>query len=331
MNTALAKVETSHLSTVHAPIFSRDQEQMIRDSYLNGASEEEAVVLLEVARIRRLNPLLKQIHFVKRWDKEKNRFVWTAQVAIDGFRLIAERTGRYDGQDEPEFGPMNKAGFPEWAKVKVYKTGIGRPFVGVAYWSEYVQTNRDGRPNHFWNDMPRNQLAKCAESLGLRKAFPEDLGGIYTPEEMGQADNEGPPHISPHGHADEEPQRGSEELSAEVAAFNELQARIANIEQALPMCNDYSKALTLRGLLGSKARPAEARLTRDMQAAKENNTLTLEHRKELSRRWQSLDRKIAKLEEQFKPDLLESFRDPDPEPEADPDREALGQSDPAEQ
>ena len=83
--------------------FTEEQKQLIRDTFANGASDAEFSVLLEVARARRLNPLLRQIHFVQRWDSEKHRMVWATQVSIDGLRAVAERTGLYQGQDEPEF------------------------------------------------------------------------------------------------------------------------------------------------------------------------------------------------------------------------------------
>lgn len=176
--------------------FTDEQRQIIRDSYANGASDEEFAVLMEIARARRLNPLLRQIHFVHRWDGEKGRQVWSAQVSIDGLRAIAERTGRYAGQDEPEF-VENPDGTIKLCKVRVWRSDWPRPAVGIAYWNEYVQSIRDRqtgrqRPVALWGRMPRTMLAKCAEALALRRAFPEDAGGLYTPDEMGQAQNEAP-------------------------------------------------------------------------------------------------------------------------------------------
>lgn len=173
--------------------FSEEQRQMIRDSFANGASDAEFAVLLEIAKARRLNPLLRQIHFVSRWDGEKRRSVWAAQVSIDGLRAIAERTGLYAGQDEPEFGE-NPDGTLKLCKVRVYRKDWPRPAVGVAYWSEYVQTFRDKqgggeRVAPMWRKMPHVMLAKVSEALALRKAFPEDMSGLYAPEEMAQASN----------------------------------------------------------------------------------------------------------------------------------------------
>ena len=76
---------------------------MIRDTYANGATDSEFAVLMEVAKVRKLNPLLRQVHFVKRWDNQRKRDVWAVQIGIDGLRAVAQRTGEYDGQDEPEF------------------------------------------------------------------------------------------------------------------------------------------------------------------------------------------------------------------------------------
>ena len=106
--------------------FTPEQRQMIRDSFANGASDEEFAVLMEIAKARRLNPLLRQIHFVSRWDSQKHRSVWSAQVSIDGLRAIAERTGLYAGQDEPEFSE-NPDGTLKLCKVRVYRKDWPRP------------------------------------------------------------------------------------------------------------------------------------------------------------------------------------------------------------
>lgn len=180
---ALERVQTQSVEVSGG--LSDSQKTMIRNTYAPGASVDEFEVLWEIAKARKLNPILKQIYFVKRWTKDRGE-VWAPQVSIDGMRAMAERTGKYDGQDEPEFVEENGAVIK--CTVRVYRKDWGRPAVGVAYFREYAQKTKEGKPTKFWADMPHVMLAKCAESIALRKAFPEDMGGLYTAEEMGQAE-----------------------------------------------------------------------------------------------------------------------------------------------
>ncbi len=186
----------SALARVESPTdFGPEHMAIVREAFAPGASEAEFAVMWAGAKARGLDPVRKQIHFVCRFDNQKQRDVWSSQVSIDGFRAIAEATGKYDGQDEPEF-EYDKEERLIIARVRVWRKDIGRPFVGVARWSEYVQTKSGGAPTHMWAKMEHTMLAKCAEALGLRKAFPEPLAGLYTGDEMGQAGNESEPRES---------------------------------------------------------------------------------------------------------------------------------------
>lgn len=190
--TALARVENGESSALAAPgDFGAEHMRVVREGFAPTATKEEFDVLWAGARSRRLDPIRKQIHFVKRKDYARGGVeVWSSQVSIDGLRGIAEATGKYDGQDEPEYEYDAKDRLV-LARVRIYRKDIGRPFVGVARWAEYVQTKQGGEPTHMWVKMEHTMLAKCAEALGLRKAFPEPLAGLYTGEEMMQADSDG--------------------------------------------------------------------------------------------------------------------------------------------
>jgi hypothetical protein len=109
-------------------------------------------------------------------------------VSIDGFRVVAERTGEMDGsesfwcgEDGVWFDVWLKKEPPSAAKTIVHRKGCAHPFVAVARFSEYHV------PGQMWSKMPANQIAKCSEALTLRKAFPHQLSGLYTPDEMAQA------------------------------------------------------------------------------------------------------------------------------------------------
>jgi phage recombination protein Bet len=175
----------------------REQIELLKTTVARGATDNELKLFVEVCRKTGLDPFIKQIHAVKRWDSDLNREVMAYQVGIDGFRLQAQRSGDYEGQTQPQWCDNAGKWFDVWtasqppfaSRVGVWRKGFREATYGIAYYSEYVQRKRDGAPTRMWKDRPVGQLAKCAESLALRKAFPAELSGLYTHEEMAQADN----------------------------------------------------------------------------------------------------------------------------------------------
>jgi phage recombination protein Bet len=191
----------TYSGAVEASGYNQEQLDLIKRTFAAGTNDLEFALFMETANRTGLSPLAKQIYAVKRWSKKDKREVMSIQTGIDGYRLIADRTGLYDGHDGPFWcgadGVWREVWFdnapPKAAKVVVYKRGSTRGFPGVAHWREYVQLDRDENPTRFWANMPATMLAKCAESLALRKAFPQELSGLYTVDEMAQAEQESGP------------------------------------------------------------------------------------------------------------------------------------------
>lgn len=151
------------------------------------------IFFLHTCRRTNLDPLARQIYAVYRWDSRLGRERMTVQVSIDGMRLTAHRSGLYGGQDDAQITPEDEsAEHPIKATVTVYRinphTGDRMPVTASARWSEYVPLGRDGNPTGLWSRMPYLMLAKVAEALALRKAFPQELSGLYASEEMDQDD-----------------------------------------------------------------------------------------------------------------------------------------------
>ena len=169
--------------------FNEEQVKLIKDTVAPDATDTELQLFLYQAKRTGLDPLARQLYFLKRNVKVGNEWKKkvSIQTSIDGFRVIAERNGSYAGQSEPEFEEAGAT--PKLCKVRVYRFGPNgeryEASVGVAYWNEYVpQSGQD----FMWRKMPHTMIAKVAEALALRKAFPQDLSGIYTEEEMAQAE-----------------------------------------------------------------------------------------------------------------------------------------------
>ena len=175
-------------------VWSQDQINLITRTVAKGSTPDELALFLYTANRVGLDPLTKQIHFIKRrqWDKTTGGYVevGTTQTGIDGYRAIAERTGELAGEDDAVFDDEAQI-HPNKASVTVYRFVKGQrvSFTASARWVEYVQKHpKTGDVMGLWAKMPYGMLAKCAAALAYRKAFPFNLSGLYTNEEMTQAD-----------------------------------------------------------------------------------------------------------------------------------------------
>lgn len=203
------------------------------------ATKEEFTVFCYQAKRTGLDPLARQIYLVSRYDSRSNKYVGTIQTGIDGFRVIAQRTGEYEGQTPPEWCGADGVWKSVWtdakppfaARVGVFRKGFRQACYGVALWSEYKQEYKDRSSGKYeltpmWKRMPAGQLLKCAEALALRRSFSSDLSGLYTHDEMGQADNTRT--IEPEQVAvEEQSQEPQSEPKGEVVNDSEVDAKAA--------------------------------------------------------------------------------------------------------
>ena len=224
MSNELMKVTATELIK-----FTPEQEKLIKSQIAPKATNDELKLFLYQAKRTGLDPLARQIYAIHRKAKQGNEWVdkMTIQTSIDGFRVIAERSGSYAGQDEPEF--IEDGNKLVCCKVRVYRWNNSTRYlasVGVAYWDEYVPKEPQ---DAMWKKMPHTMLSKVAEALALRKAFPQDLSGLYTSDEMNQAD-------APNKLEDAPAQDITAELSAAISEVYaaESVAKLTELKQSLP-------------------------------------------------------------------------------------------------
>lgn len=143
--------------------------QALRNTVAPGLTEPEFRLFAEMCKATGLNPATKEIWAIKANGRLQ------LMTGINGFLRIANSHPAFDGM-EVSF---------EWDEkqlvsctVKVHRKDRKYPSVATAYLNEY------GKQTPIWKQMPTVMLSKCAKSLAIREAFIQELGGLYTQEEM---------------------------------------------------------------------------------------------------------------------------------------------------
>lgn len=186
----------------HASYIESKKEVIVKMLGLSGATAQDLDVAFTQFKRTGLDPVTRQIYAMI------NNGKLSIMASIDGLRLIAERSGAYEGQTAPQWCGddgvwkdvwLSKA-TPRACKIGVYKTKFREPLVAIALFDEYAgkYAYDDNKYNKFkkgdltfmWQKMPALMIAKVAEALALRKAFPNEMSGIYSTEEMDQSQSE---------------------------------------------------------------------------------------------------------------------------------------------
>lgn len=172
---------------------------IIRNYLVNGngnVSDQEVVMFLNLCKFNRLNPFLREAYLIKYGNSPA-----TMVVGKDAITKRAMRNPNYEGQQagvvvlkedgelENRIGTIhldNESLVGGWACV--YVKGYKHPIEITVQFDEYVQM-KDGKPTSNWKAKPGTMIRKVALTQALREAFPEDLGSMYAPEEMGVPDS----------------------------------------------------------------------------------------------------------------------------------------------
>lgn len=208
----------------------------------NNVTQADLDIFLAQSKRTGLDPFSKQIYMIGRRQKIGNTDQYeikqTIQVGIDGLRAIAHRVAQQCHEvfsmSDTLWADNSGAWHDVWlaptppAAAKVSVKRGGGVFSAVALFKEYVPIYK-GKPSGMWASKPALMIAKCAEALALRKAFPTDMSGIYTDDEMENVKDYSEPVESTGAKTVEPPRNVKPKQNVEI-----IEAEVVNEPQSNP-------------------------------------------------------------------------------------------------
>lgn len=140
-------------------------------------SDQEVMMFMKMCEFQGLNPFLREAYLVK----YGNDFPATMITGKETFVKRAHRNPKYKGH---KVG-ISADGKTAWAEV--HKSDLDFPIRVEVDYEEYVGM-KSGKPNKMWGSKPKTMLKKVALVQALRESFPEEFGGLYSPEEVNTID-----------------------------------------------------------------------------------------------------------------------------------------------
>lgn len=194
---APAAIEPVRKDASEVVAYDHRQREILKNTIAEDLTDDELDFALIQSERAGLDLFNRQMHV---W-KDQGKLVM--MTSIDGLRLVARRTGKYQGRTDPQWMGADGVWVDAWiqdthplaARVYVQHADDPAPISGLALWAEFAQYTGRGdnrRLRKMWDSKaggkPSHMLAKVAEAIALRAAFPAELSGFYTEDEINTAD-----------------------------------------------------------------------------------------------------------------------------------------------
>lgn len=179
---------------------NESQWMTLKNSLFPGADSNSVLLAVDYCKARGLDVMKKPCHIVPMQvkDAKTGDYVWRDVIlpGIYEYRTTAARTGLYLGHSKPEYGPLVDfmgVTAPEWCDITVYRwnkeASMKAEYPVRVLFAECCGTAYDKKAqkpyvNARWTKAPVQMMSKVCEAAALREAFPEDLGGTHTSDEM---------------------------------------------------------------------------------------------------------------------------------------------------